>query len=100
MPFVTDFTGIPYDIKDPNSTIEYPVDWTAWLAERNDTINAVQWTLTGSLVNVSSSFTAAGRAAIFISGGTLGEIDLVRCRITTVGGLVEYKSFNLRIQTK
>lgn len=104
MPFVTnDYTGYPYDYKDPAANLDYVVDWTAWLAERgNDTIASVQWTISGGsgVVAGTTGFTPQGLAAIWLSGGTIGQTATIICQITTTAGRTEVRTFHLRIVAK
>lgn len=99
MSFVTDYSGIPYEIKDPAETIDYTIDWSAWLAgKNNDTIASVAWTVNGvTLVSQSHTTTSA---TIFVSGGVLGVTATVQCTITTANARIEPRTFNLRLQTK
>lgn len=82
--------------KDPDATLDYEFDWSAWLLDVSDTIASVTWVLTGTLVKVSSSFTSL-TATAFISGGTEGEDETLTCRITTTGGRIDDRSVTLKI---
>ncbi len=88
--------------KDPDATLDYPFDWSKWLAVVGDTIAAVTWILDSSLTKVSSSFTSQV-ATVFISGGVLAtppaspNVVPVTCRITTAGGRTEDRTIYLRI---
>lgn len=82
--------------KDPHATLDYEFDWSAWLLDVSDTIASVTWVLSGTLVNVSSSFTTL-TATIFVSGGTEGEDETLTCRITTTGGRIDDRTAILKI---
>lgn len=88
--------GKPRIDKDPDATLDYPFDWSKWLAVVGDTIASVTWLLDASLTKVSSSFTAV-TATVFISGGVIGTLCPVTCRIVTAGGRTEDRTIMLRI---
>lgn len=94
----TTTAGKPTIKKDPDSTLDYPFDWSKWLALINDTIASVLWILDPTLTLASSSFTAV-TATAFISGGLLaiGTSVPVTCRITTAGGRVDERTILLKI---
>lgn len=96
-----DFTNPrkPTTTKDPDSTLDYVFDWTAWLAEVIDSIESVEFILSSSLVKVSESNTNT-TATIFLAGGDLNQSEQVTCRITTAGGRVEDMTIHLRIRNK
>lgn len=82
--------------KDPNATLDYTFDWTAYLTPLADTIASVIWVLPVGLTNVSQSNTSM-TATVFVSGGTLGESLQLTCRITTAGGRTDDRSITLKI---
>lgn len=80
---------------DPDSTIDYQVDWTDWLAaEGNDTITGSTWIVPTGLTKNSDTYTTTS-ATVWISGGTVGTLYTVTNRITTAGGRVEDQSIVL-----
>jgi|JI9StandDraft_2_1071091.scaffolds.fasta_scaffold880966_1 hypothetical protein len=85
--------------KDPNATLDYLFDWSAWLTEVSDTITSVDWVLSSGLTEVSSSNTTTG-ATIFVSGGILDESETITCRITTVGGRIDDRTITLKIVSR
>lgn len=84
--------SITRKIKDPNSTLDFVVDWSAWLEA--DTITAVTWTVPTGISQTSSSFTTT-TATVWLSGGTAKAIYLIGCRITTAAGRIEDHSFEI-----
>lgn len=71
--------------KDPNSVLDYTVDWTQWLARIADVIVTVEW-IPGPGVEVVSSSNTSATATVWLRGGVDGEESYVTCRITTAGG--------------
>ena len=88
-------------IKDPDSQLDYDVDFTAWLAPIVDTITSVAWIVPAGLTNVAVSNTTLV-AKIYLGGGTLGQTYKVTCRITTAAAQprIKDKSFYIRIKER
>jgi hypothetical protein len=82
--------------KDPNATLDYTFDWTAYLTPLADTISSVTWVLDTGLTKVSQTQNTM-TATAFISGGTIGENLTVTCRIVTAGGRTDDRSITLKI---
>lgn len=89
-------------VKDPAARLDYTWDWTAWLADVDDTI-------TSATVAVPAGLTATGGATINpaatavtqrISGGTLDAGYTMVCQITTVGGLIDERSIHVTINDR
>lgn len=84
--------------KDPGVTLDYSVNWTAWLADISDTLTACEFTVPAPLVRESQAFTSAGVCTVFVSGGVAGAKYQVTCRITTAGGRTDERTFTLPIK--
>lgn len=100
-------TGFQYDAegpwiaKDPNAVLDYSLDWgvplNSWLA--GETIASVAWTATAGLtVGAASNTTTV--AKVRLSGGTVGQVYTVSCRVTTSTGQIEDRSFRVRVQER
>ena len=89
--------SITRKIKDPNSTLDYVVDWSAWL--ETDTIAAVTWTVPAGITQTTSLFSPT-TATIWLSGGTAKAIYLIGCRITSTAGRIEDNSFEILVVEK
>lgn len=97
--FVSDGTFIPdAPPKDPDSIIDYGVDWSAWLAS-GETISTSAWVVPTGLTNVSESNTTTA-TAIFVSGGDIGETYTLTNRIVTSAGRTEDRSMLIACQQK
>ena len=86
-------------IKDPDSILDYSVDWGYWLSDVVDTISTSTWIVESGLTEITNTNTTT-TSTIWISGGTLGTTYLVTNRITTAGGRSEDKSFYIKIKNK
>jgi hypothetical protein len=71
-------------VKDPDSILDYPINWTSWL--EGDTAATSAWTVPAGLTEVGSDTLVANVAVIWLSGGTAGVSYDVQSRITTTGG--------------
>lgn len=83
--------------KDPAALLDYSWDWTPWLAEVNDTINSATVTATGGLLAVGETVVNGAVVTQRVSGGTLGALCSMACRITTSSGLIDERSIYLTI---
>lgn len=81
-------TAGPVGNKDPNSTIDIPFDWSAWLADiGSPPISKMEFLLSPGLVSAGAVPTVVGGevigGAVMVSEGVLGTAHTVTCRITT-----------------
>ena len=76
--------------KDPDSVIDYGVDWSAWLAS-GETILTSSWIVPAGLTLDSESNTTTA-TAVFLSAGIEGESYTLTNRITTSAGRTEDRS--------
>lgn len=78
--------------KAPDTTLDYPIDWSLNLAEDDDTITASEWLIDIGLTKESESFEPTS-TVVWVSGGTLGTQYNLTNHITTVGGRIEDFTF-------
>lgn len=73
----------PVGGKDPNSTIDIPFDWSAWLADIGAAaLSKVEFLLGGGLQGEGMVPDTSG-GTVLVSGGVPGASTTVTCRITT-----------------
>ena len=90
----------PKGIKDPDAVLDYPIDWSAWLADITDTYQShTVINLTGGLVEDSSTQTN-GIVTVWLSGGTAGETASFTVRIVSAGGRTDDRTFYLKIKER
>lgn len=82
--------------KDPDATLDYALDWTAWLPE-GDTIDSI--TLTAAGVDIVSSSHDATTVTVWLGGGTPGKATLT-CRVHTTQGRVDDRTLTLYIRNR
>lgn len=80
---------------DPDSVLDYSVDWTAWLAE-GETITSYTFTADTGLTVVSDS-EADGVVTVWLTGGTAGRRYKVECQVTTDQDRTDERSFFLKV---
>jgi hypothetical protein len=95
--FVTDSKGVSSIIKDPNAVLDYKLDWTSWLAL--DTLLTVTWSVPQDLVKTTQA-NDQYTSTIWLSGGRAGTSYTVECRVTTLGGRTEERSFKVICQDR
>jgi len=83
--------------KDPGATLDYTIDFTAWLG--SDTIATALVTTPAGLTEASESNTTT-KVTVWLSGGTVGQSYTVTCRITTTAGRVDERSLLIRVRDK
>lgn len=89
-------TGIWYaPDKDPNSVLDYSIDWSDWLD--TDTIATSTWTIPAGLTmgNETNSTTTV---TVWLSGGTAGTTYTILNRITTAGGRTADQTFKIFVR--
>lgn len=85
--------------KDPNASLPYVVDWTAWLG--TDTISTSQWIIEGPDAVLTKSneeiLTGNKKTSVVLAGGTLSLSYYVTNRITTALGYVDDRTFSVTV---
>lgn len=83
--------------KDPDSTLDYGNDWSAWLTDAgDDTIATSVWIVPDGITKASDSHTTT-TTTIWLTGGTLGTRYNVVNRITTTQGRTEDRTLRIGI---
>ena len=99
---VESYTGTPFRPTiphDPNSQLDYGVDWTARMVKETDAIVSSTWILEPPLQEVPgkpNSFDIY-TTVCWITGGTVGKTHRATNRITTADGRTIDRSIFLRI---
>ncbi len=91
--------------KDPSAQLVYYMDWSEWLPT-GDTIATASYTLQvrandpAPLVRVSQGVQSNTISYVEISGGGAGKIYTVTASITTADGLVDRRSFRIKVENR
>ena len=85
-------------VKDPDSTLDYQVDWSDWMAE-SDTIADSAWTVPDGITKASDTYDAT-TATIWLSGGSAGSSYEVVNRITTQDSRVDERALMIMVMER
>ena len=82
--------------KDPESILDYSMDWSAWLLGVEDSIST--YTVVGVDCTVQNSSKNGNVLTAWISGGTIGQSASVTFKIVTAGGRTDERTvyFNIK----
>ena len=72
-----------FDPKDPDSVLDYSIDWSQWLA--SDTLVSSNWTVPSG-ITIDSNTNDTTSTTIWVSGGTVGVTYSLQNRIVTALG--------------
>lgn len=86
----------PY-VKDPDAKLDYTWDWTAWLD--GDTI-ASHTILPVAGITVESSGDTDQIVTAWISGGQIGVLYNLTCRIVTNGGRTDDRTISILVRSR
>lgn len=89
----------PTGIKDSGAVLDFPIDFSAWLADVSDTHLSHTVTTTGGLVCDSSEH-SSGVITVWLSDGNVGETASFTVRIVTTGGRTDDRTFYLKIKER
>ena len=84
-------------IKDPDSTLDYRIDWKLWLD--GDIITQSSWIVPAGLALETSVFEDLF-TTVWLSGGTLNTSYEVVNRISTQSGRIEDRTITIKIRSK
>ena len=85
--------------KDPDSVLDYSVDWSAWLA--GDEIASSEWLLEegADLEKVTDTSTAT-KTTVWLRAGQEGTTYLVTNRIVTTGGRTDDRTISVKVEDR
>lgn len=84
-------------VKDPDSRLDYEMDWTDWLRE-GETITAFEvFNASAPGLTIGAVFQANGKVVWRVSGGILGAAYIVTCRVTTSADRADDRSVRFRV---
>ena len=92
-----DLSAVPWIFKDPESLLDYQVDWATWLV--TDTISSVVWAVPTGITQDSVSTTTT-KATIWLSGGTVAIDYTIECKILTAAGRTDERRFVVKVRER
>lgn len=93
---------LTWPAKDPSEVLDYDLDWSARLVN-SETIVTSTWSITEGSVTIANSPAPAISGAVtslWLTGGTVGDVCVLRNQITTSGGRTYDESVRLRVRTQ
>jgi len=85
--------------KDPEATLDYAMDWAAWLAA-GDAISTADWTSypAGLIADAPPPSLAGAVARVWLTGGTPNVLYAVTCSVTTTQGRADDRTAQVRVR--
>lgn len=84
-------------IKDPAATLDYGLDWSAWL--EGDTIATSTWTIPAGLTTADDSNDTT-TTTVWLGGGIAGTTYRVTNQITTAGGRTDERTIRITVSDR
>ena len=94
---------MPYRLIDPDETLDYSCDWTAFLEDAGSPTDAVQtsvWSIVPSGPTLSGERLDGAVASIFVAGAALRRVYRLSNKITTLQGRTAERSLTLRCENR
>ncbi len=89
---------MPYRLIDPDETLDYACDWSAFLEDGSptDVIQASAWSITPAGPTLSGERLDGAVASVFVAGALAGRVYRLSNRVTTLQGRTAERSITLR----
>ncbi len=94
---------MPYRLIDPDETLDYSCDWTAFLEDAGSPTDAIQtsaWSIVPVGPMLSGEGLGANVASVFVAGATLGQVYRLSNRVSTLQGRTAERSVTLRCENR
>ena len=85
--------------KDPDSVLDYQIDWSDWLAS-GESIATSTWTLSATGITQDSKAKTQTTATIWLSGGSAASDYDATNRVTTSGGRTVDRTIRVRVRER
>lgn len=88
-------------IKDPESVLDFAVDWASWLQD-GETITSASWTIPDGLTQPPAQPASidGGRTIVWLAGGTVGQTYRASVHITTSAGRQDDRSIEVTVRQR
>lgn len=87
-----------WSYKDPGATLDYSIDWTAWL-KVGDSMASSTWSGQDGITLGTSSLDGS-IATIWLSGGTPGSSYKITNRVQSSGGRVDERTIVINVEQR
>lgn len=84
------------EVKDPNSTQNYSIDWSDNLT--GETIGTSTWSSSPTGLTVGTGTISSLSTTTSVSGGTAGLVYVVSNKVYTNNGIIDERSITLRVE--
>ena len=94
---------MPYRLIDPDETLDYACDWSAFLADGGspaDSIQSSAWSVDPAGPTLSGASVAGAVARVFVSGAEAGQVYRLTNSVTTTLGRIAERSWTLRCENR
>lgn len=81
-------------LQDAGETLDYSLDWTAWLS--GDTINSASWAITPTGPTLSAASVSGDVTTTFVAGVVFGQIYRLVCTVVTAMGRTSDRVITIR----
>lgn len=91
--------------KDPQAKLDYGLDWSGWLKQRDGTVDAIStasWSISGDDNTLTSSapYVDSTVTGVWLAGGTAGRTYIVTCHIVTIAGREDDRSLKVQVKQR
>ena len=83
-------------LKDPEAILDFAFDWSDWLAT-SETISTRTITVPSGLTQSSTDTESSGVVTVWLSGGTVGQIYDVECKIVTNASRTDERTMKIKV---
>lgn len=84
---------------DPQATLDYAFDWTAWLRE-GETLMSATVTVPDGITKTTETATSTGLVTYWLQGGTHGSSYKVTCHVVTNQGREDERSDIIEVRNR
>ena len=94
---------MPYRLIDPDETLDYACDWTAFLADGGspgDSILSSAWATDPAGPTLSGASVAGAVTRVFVAGAQAGQVYRLTNSVTTNLGRIAERSWTLRCENR
>ena len=94
---------MPYRLIDPDETLDYSCDWTAFPEDAGSPTDVIQtsaWSIVPLGPMLSGEGLSANVASVFVAGATLGQVYRLSNRVSTLQGRTAERSVTLRCENR
>lgn len=85
-------------IKDPQSTVDYKIDWSAYL--EGATITGSSWNIDPAGLSITLQSNTPTTTTVWLAGGSTGERYTARNTISTSTGQTDVRGITIKVEQR